>query len=116
MVYCSGLPPPNIRTTRPFPASKTLPTLAQLKPAVLRITRKYGVKNVRIFGSYARGEQRPTSDIDLLVDLPKNMSLLDLVGLKLDLEEELKRKVDVVPSDSVKPTLRPYILADARRL
>lgn len=71
---------------------------------------------MRIFGSFARGEQRRTSDIDLLVDLPKGMTLFDLVGLKLDLEERLHRKVDVVPSDSIKPTLRRYILADARPL
>ena len=87
-----------------------------MKPAVLRITREYGVRNVRIFGSFARGEQRRTSDVDLLVDLPKGMTLLELVGLKLDLEEQLGRKVDVIPADSIKRALRPYILADARPL
>lgn len=72
--------------------------------------------NVRIFGSFARGQQRRTSDVDLLVDLPEGMTLLDLVGLKLDLEAQLNRKVDVIPSDSIKPALRQYILADARPL
>lgn len=71
---------------------------------------------MRIFGSFARGEQRRTSDVDLLVDLPAGMTLLDLVGLKLDLEAKLKRKVDVVPARSIKPALRENILADARPL
>lgn len=92
------------------------PTVAQLRPVILRITRAHGVTNVRIFGSFARGEQRKRSDVDLLVDLPEKMSLLDLSGLKIELEEALKRKVDVVPADSIKPLLRGYILADARPL
>jgi predicted nucleotidyltransferase len=92
------------------------PTVAQLKPAVMRITRAYGVRNVRIFGSFARGEQRKTSDVDLLVDPPDTMSLLDLSGLKIDLEDALHRKVDVVLARSIKPALREAILADARPL
>ena len=80
------------------------------------MTQKYGVRNVRIFGSFARGEQRKTSDVDLLVDLPDGMTLFGLSGLKLDLEEAVQRKVDVVPADSIKPALRGSILADARPL
>lgn len=102
-------------TKRTAPARKP-PTVAQIRPVVLRIAGRYGVHNVRIFGSFARGEQRIRSDVDLLVDLPNEMSLWDLSGLKIDLEEALKRKVDVVPSDSIKPALRQYILADARPL
>jgi uncharacterized protein len=92
------------------------PTLAELRPIVQRITRSYGAENVRIFGSFARGEQRKTSDIDLLVDLPDGMSLMDLSGLKIDLEDALQRKVDVVPARSIKPALRERILAEARLL
>ena len=83
---------------------------------MLQITHQYGVRNVRIFGSFAREEQRTSSDIDLLVDLPDRMSLLDLSGLKIDLEDALKRKVDVIPARSIKPALRENILADARAL
>lgn len=86
------------------------------RPTILKITRKYGVCNVRIFGSFARGEQQKTSDVDLLVDLPKGMTLFELSGLKIDLEEALKRKVDVVSSNAIKPALRSHILADARPL
>jgi uncharacterized protein len=96
--------------------AKKVPTVAQLRSKVLRVTKKHGATNVRIFGSFARGEQHSRSDVDLLVDLPDHMSLLGLSGLKVDLEETLNRKVDVVPSDSIKPALRKYILADARPL
>lgn len=92
------------------------PSVAQLRPKLLRVTQRYGVRNVRIFGSFARGEQRETSDVDLLVDLPEGMTLFDLSGLKIDLEEAVKREVDVVPADSIKPALREYILRDARPL
>jgi len=97
-------------------AREKLPTVAALRSEILRVTREYGVTNVRIFGSFARGEQRRTSDVDLLVDLPDGMTLFDLSGLKIDLEDALKRKVDVVPARSIKPALKDYILADARPL
>jgi len=87
-----------------------------LRPVVLRITQEYGASNVRIFGSFARGEQTKTSDVDLLIDPPEKMSLLDLVGLKIDLEDALKRKVDVILARSVKPALRDNIFKDARPL
>ena len=92
------------------------PSLAALRPALLRVTKRNKVTNVRIFGSFARGEQRKTSDVDLLVDLPDGMSLFGLSGLKIDLEEAVGRKVDVIPADSIKPALREYILTDARPL
>jgi hypothetical protein len=101
---------------KPEKAKEQLLTVDQLRPAVLRITQAYGLKNVRIFGSFARGEQRKRSDVDLLVDLPEGMSLLDLSGLKLDLEEALKRKVEIVPARSVKPALRENIFSEARAL
>jgi uncharacterized protein len=89
------------------------PTIAALRPTVLRITKRYGVRNVRVFGSFAQGEQTKTSDVDLLVDVPDHMSLWELSGLKIDLEKALKRKVDVVPADCIKPLLRSRILSEA---
>ena len=102
-------------TKRTTSAKKSL-SIAKLRPIVLRVTREHGARNVRIFGSFARGEQRKTSDVDLLVTMPKESSLLDLAGLKVDLEEALKRRVDVIPDDSIKPILRDRILSEARTL
>src|SRR3989338_6833591 len=96
--------------------AKGKPTVAQLKPVVLRITQEYGVRNVRIFGSFARGEQKKRSDVDLLVRMPKGTTLFDLAGLKIDLEKALKRKVDVVQDHCIKPALRSNILKGAKVL
>ena len=97
-------------------SARNQPTVAQLRPIVLRVAQEYWARNVRIFGSFARGEQRKTSDVDLLVDLPKESSLLDLAGLKLALEEVLQRKVDVLTESGISPYLRDRILRDARPL
>jgi len=83
---------------------------------VLPIARRYGARNVRVFGSVARGDERARSDIDLLVTMPARATLFDLGGLKMDLEEALRRNVDVVPDDSIKPSLRDRILTEARPL
>ena len=68
---------------------------------------------MRVFGSFARGEQGKGSDVDLLVTLPRRASLLVVAGIKVDLEEALHRKVDVIADDSIKPLLRDRILAES---
>ena len=65
---------------------------------------------IGVFGSVARGDDRSSSDIDILVDFDPDAGLFDLVGLSLFLEELFKRKVDVVPSDSLRPELRTSVL------
>jgi predicted nucleotidyltransferase len=88
------------------------PTIGDLRRTILRVATRHGATNVRIFGSFARGEQRGTSD----VDLPKRASLFDLIGLKLDLEEALERDVDVLTDDGISPYLQDRILHDASPL
>lgn len=73
-----------------------LDTIRARKPDILAIATRYGAKNIRVFGSVARGEERPDSDIDLLVEMEKGRSAFDLVGFKLDAEELLARRCDVV--------------------
>jgi predicted nucleotidyltransferase len=70
------------------------------------------VGRASLFGSVVRGEDTPSSDIDILVEMPRDASLLDLAGLKLDLEAMLGRAVDVVTYRSLHPLLRDRILAE----
>ena len=69
---------------------------------------------MRVFGSYARGDQRQDSDLDLLVDIAEGSTLLDLAGLKMDLEEAIGMRVDVIPSNCIKALMRERILSEAR--
>ncbi len=79
----------------------------------LRILDRHGARNPRLFGSFVRGEARPTSDIDVLVDMEPGRSLLDLVGLEQDLCDLFGRRVDVVTEGGISPYLRQRILGEA---
>ncbi len=87
--------------------------LKQQREAILQIAAKHGARNVRVFGSLSRGGETNDSDIDLLVDLDSNRSLLDQVGLKQELEELLGRRVDVVVEGGISPYLEERILSEA---
>ncbi|MCK4431384.1 MAG: nucleotidyltransferase family protein [Candidatus Aminicenantes bacterium] len=85
-------------------------TIMEIKNKIMPVLNKYGVKKASLFGSVVREEQTDSSDIDLLVELPETASLLELASLKLDLEEILKKKVDVLTFDSLHPLLKDKIL------
>jgi predicted nucleotidyltransferase len=85
-------------------------------PAILRIAAQYGARNLRVFGSVARGDDRSESDVDLLVEMDSDRSLLDIVGLNQDLEELLNRGVDALTDASLHPALCERILAESRPL
>ncbi len=70
-------------------------------------------RNVRIFGSVARGDPTPNSDLDILVDMEEGRSLLDLVALWQDLQDLLGMRVDVISEGGMSPYLRAKILAEA---
>lgn len=82
------------------------------------LCRRYRVRELSLFGSAARGEMRPESDIDLLVEfLPQaKVDLVDHAGLMLDLAHLLGRKVDLVSKKALKPLIRVSVLAEARLL
>ena len=84
--------------------------IEEIKRKILPVLQPYGVKRVGLFGSYVRGEMREDSDIDILVEIEKDISLLDFVGLKLEIEEALGKKVDLVEYNTIKPLLRERIL------
>jgi len=85
-------------------------TILDIKNKIIPILRKYGVIKASLFGSIVRGENTDQSDIDLLVELPETASLLELASLKMDLEERLEKKVNVLTYDSLHPLLKDKIL------
>ena len=80
---------------------------------ILVIAARHGARNIRVFGSVARGEARPDSDVDFLIELERGRSLLDHAGLLVDLEELLGRKVDVVTERGLRPRIRDRVLSEA---
>jgi predicted nucleotidyltransferase len=80
---------------------------------ILKVCAEYGARNVRVFGSVARGGADEQSDIDFLVDLEPGRTLLDLGGLQYDLEQLLGYRVDVVPERGLKPRIRERVLREA---
>jgi len=90
-------------------AEEILDSLRQAKP---ELEAAFKVHEIGLFGSVVRGEQREDSDIDILVDLPEEADLLDLIGLGQFLEERLHHKVDVVPKGSLREEIRERILKE----
>jgi len=84
----------------------------EIRRKILPILQRHGVKRAGIFGSVVRGEARGDSDIDILVEVGSGMSLLDFVGLKLEIEEALGRRVDLVEYSTIKPLLKERILGE----
>ena len=93
-----------------------IPTVQALVEPALPILRRYGVTRAGVFGSRARGEAQADSDLDLLVDLPEGSSLLDLVGLQLDLGDALGLSVDAHTYRSLHHLLRDRIFAEEVRI
>lgn len=94
----------------------TLEYLRKFKPTIMETAAKYGVSNIRVFGSVARGEADEKSDIDFLVDLDSDSSLLDLMRFLGKLKDMLGDNVDVVPSDCVKKRIRNRVFREAKML
>ncbi len=86
--------------------------LYKIKRIIVPILKKNGVVKAGIFGSYARGEAKKKSDLDLLITFRGRRSLFDLVHLKHELEDTLKKHVDVVTYKSLHPLLKREILHD----
>ena len=90
--------------------------LRRRRDTLHRIAARHGASNLRVFGSVARGQERPDSDIDLLIDLADDRGFSDYLALAEELEALLHRKVDLVLARSLSPHFRPYIEADATPL
>lgn len=97
-----------------YPESMTAADLLSThRDEILAVAERHGARNVRVFGSVARGDADDASDIDLLVDMQAGRSLLDLGGLLMELRELLGRNVDVVTVHGLKEHIRDRVLAEA---
>jgi len=94
----------------------SLDHLQKSREAILNLAQRHGARNMRLFGSLARGDATDQSDIDFLVDMEPGRSLLDLGGMVMDLRDLLGVNVDVVTEKSLRPSMRERVLREARPL
>lgn len=90
--------------------------IARLRAEILQLASKYGARDVRVFGSVARGEADENSDIDFLVTFEPGRSLFDHGGLLMELQELLGRRVDVATEKGLKQRIRDRVLREAKPL
>ena len=86
----------------------------EIETALVSILAKYGVRKIGLFGSYARGEERTDSDLDVLVEFEKRKSLLTLVRIERELSEHIGVKVDLLTEQAISPYLLDRIKADLK--
>jgi len=90
--------------------------LELIKQKILPILKSHKISKARIFGSYARGEQKKKSDVDILVKTEDNVGLMEFIDLKLKLERILRKKVDLVEYATIRKEIKDNILADEIRI
>jgi hypothetical protein len=91
----------------------TMDLIRKKRSRILVIAERHGITNLQVFGSVARGETGPESDLDLLVELEPGRSLLDHIALIQDLEKVLGCRVDVVTETALKERYRKRVLSEA---
>jgi excisionase family DNA binding protein len=111
--YCVGCGRPVDPADARPPSDRLRGIIADHREQIVAVAEKYKAENVRLFGSVARGDAVPGSDIDLLVDLRPEATLFDLGGLNAELEELLGCRVDAVPAKDLKAGVRERIISEA---
>lgn len=87
---------------------------AEINKIIFETLLPFNPIQISVFGSYARDEMNDESDIDIAYSFPRGLTLFDIVGMKLDLEEKLDCKVDLVGRDNLNKFMEPYILQDLK--
>ena len=85
----------------------------EIKKKIISILIKHGIKKILIFGSYARNEATLKSDLDLIVEFPEGTSLLDHVGMEIELSEALNMKIDLLSQNGISPYIKNQVLKEA---
>ena len=93
-----------------------LESLRRYRREILAMAARHGARNVRVFGSIARGDDHQESDLDFLVDIEPGRTLLDVIALEQDLQQLLGKKVEVLTEGGLSPYLQQRILAEAATL
>ena len=91
---------------------KIMISLDEIKKQLIPILAKYNIQKASIFGSVARGESTKSSDIDILIEMSDEASLLDFIEIKFEIEEKLGHNIDLVEFNAIKPALKSSILND----
>jgi len=86
--------------------------LSQYQTQINQIAKDHHIDYLALFGSTARGENHPNSDVDLLVNFKKRLSLLDLIEVERHLSHAFNRPVDLIPQDSLSKYVKPYVIND----
>jgi len=89
-----------------------MPTVDDIRENISPYIQEYGIKKVGVFGSYARGQTKEASDIDLVFDFEKDFGIIELCRLKLDLEERLGKSVDIIEFSSIDPLIKENVLKE----
>lgn len=88
-------------------------SIKEIKNKIKPILKNHDVKRAAFFGSYARGKQKKNSDVDILIEYKKNdKSLFDFIGLKLELEDKLNKKVDLVEYSTIRSRIKDKVLEE----
>ena len=85
----------------------------EIKEKIISILLKHGIKRILVFGSYARNEATQKSDLDLIVEFPDGTSLLDHVGIEIELSEALNMKIDLLSRNGISPYIKDQVLKEA---
>ena len=91
-------------------------SIATIQARAIPILKRARVRRAALFGSVVRGEDIATSDVDMLIEMPRPYSLFSFLTIKNDLEDSLQKKVDLIEYETIKPILRERILKDAVNL
>lgn len=86
--------------------------IEKIKEKIIPLLKEYGVKKAGIFGSYARGEQKENSDIDILVEINDEIGLLEIIRLRRMLQKSVRKKIDLVEYETIRPEIKKSILED----
>ena len=105
-----------LEADKKFAKEKTNRSINKIKPKIVEIIIKSGIKKAGIFGSYARGDQKASSDIDILIEPTKKMGFFEVIRLEDELKKKLKKKIDLITYASIHKLLKDRILQEEVRI